>query len=90
MDTSRSAGLKRAFIFSVALVFFFSSAAIAQTTGKTIRHHKVEEQDPAAAMLAEAESDLDKQDYASAEALLKKYLEANSDNYARLVRLGFR
>jgi tetratricopeptide (TPR) repeat protein len=89
MDTSRSAGLKRAFIFAVALVFFFSSAAIAQTTGKTIRHHKVEEQDPAAAMLAEAERDLDKKDYASAEALLKKYLQANSDNYAAWYDLGF-
>jgi tetratricopeptide (TPR) repeat protein len=67
----------------------FSSAATAQSTGKTVRHHKVEEQDPAAALLAEAESDLDKQDYAGAEALLKKYVEAHSDNYAAWYDLGF-
>jgi len=40
-------------------------------------------------MLTEAESDLDKQDYASAEALLKKYLERDGDNYAAWYDLGF-
>lgn len=88
MDTSRPAGLTRAFTFLFAFLFTLSSAA-AQTTGKTVRHHKVEDQDPAAAMLAEAESDLDKQGYASAEPLLKKYLEAHSDNYAAWYDLGF-
>lgn len=88
MDTNRSAGLTRAFIFSFALLFTLS-CAVAQTTGKTVRHHKVKDQDPAAAMLAQAESDLDKQDYASAEALLKKYLEAHSDNYVAWYDLGF-
>jgi len=88
MDTSRSAGLARAFIFLFALSLTLSYA-VAQSAGKTVRHHKVEEQDPAAAMLAEAESDLDKQDYAKAEALLKKYLEAHSDNYVAWYDLGF-
>ncbi len=89
MDTGRSAGLTRAFIFSLAFVSTVSPAAIAQTTGKTVRHHKIEEQDPATAMLSEAESDLDKQDYANAEALLKEYLEAHSDNYVAWYDLGF-
>lgn len=89
MDTSNPAGLTRAFIFSCALAFAFSSAAAAQSTSKTVRHHKIAEQDPAAAMLAEAESDLDKQDYANAETLLKKYLETHSDNYAAWYDLGF-
>ena len=88
MDISRSAGLARAFIFLFAFLFTLPSA-VAQSTGKTVRHHKVEEQDPAAAMLSEAESDLDKQDYASAEALLKKYLERDGDNYAAWYDLGF-
>jgi tetratricopeptide (TPR) repeat protein len=88
MDTSRSAGLTRAFVFLFAFSFSLSCAD-AQTTGKTVRRHKVEEQDPAAAMLTEAESDLDKQDYASAEALLRKYLEAHSDNYVAWYDLGF-
>src|SRR3954467_10521636 len=89
MDTSRSARLRSAFIFSFAFVVVVASAAIAQSAGKTVRHHKVEDQDPAAAMLAEAESDLDKQDYVSAEPLLKKYVEAKSDNYAAWYDLGF-
>ena len=89
MDTSRSARLRSAFIFSFAFVLVVASAAIAQSAGKTVRHHKVEDQDPAAAMLAEAESDLDKQDYVSAEPLLKKYVEAKSDNYAAWYDLGF-
>src|SRR4051812_5394739 len=88
MDTSRSPGLTRAFIFSFTFLFALS-CAVAQTTGKTVRHHKVADQDPAAAMLAEAERDLDKQDYASAEPLLNKYLEAHSDNYAAWYDLGF-
>src|SRR5690348_16129677 len=88
MDTSRSPRLKRAFLFT--FVFFFTlPAAVAQTTGKTVRHHKVEEQDPASLILTEAESDLGKQDYASAEALLKKYLEAQPDNYVAWYDLGF-
>ena len=89
MDTNRSSGFKRAFIFSFAFVFPFSSAAMAQSTGKTVRHHKVEEQDPAAAILAEAETDLDKQDYPSAVELIKKYLETHSDNYVAWYDLGF-
>lgn len=88
MDTTRPAGVTRTFIF----LFFFSfifPCAVAQTTGKTVRHHKVEDQDPAAATLAEAESDLDKQDYANAETLLKKYLDTHPDNYAAWYDLGF-
>src|SRR4051812_38993966 len=88
MDTSRPAGLKRALVFSFTFLAF-SSVAIAQSTGKTVRHRKIEQQDPAAAMLAEAETDLDKQEYASAESLLRKYLEAHSDNYAAWYDLGF-
>ena len=88
MDTSRSGGLPRAFIFSFVFSFTLTCAA-AQTTGRTIRHHKVEDQDPAAAMLAQAENDLNKQDYASAEALLKKYLEANAESYVAWYDLGF-
>jgi tetratricopeptide (TPR) repeat protein len=89
MDISRPAGLKPVFAISLAFAVIVSFHAVAQTTGKTVRHHKVEEQDPAAAMLTEAESDLDKQNYASAEALLKKYIEAHSDNYVAWYDLGF-
>jgi tetratricopeptide (TPR) repeat protein len=76
-------------ILTVAFLFAYMPAAIAQSTGKTVRHHKVEEQDPAADQLAEAESDIEKRDYANAELLLKKYLEAQSENYAAWYDLGF-
>ena len=89
MDTSRSARLRRVVFFSLAFAVIGSANAAAQTTGKTVRHHKTEEQDPSAAILIEAESDLDKQDYAGAEALLQKYVEAHSDSYVAWYDLGF-
>lgn len=89
MGIGRRVRLPRAFTFCIAFAVAISFVAAAQTTGKTVRHHKIEEQDPAAAMLTQAEDDLDKQDFASAEALLKKYLEAHTDNYAAWYDLGF-
>jgi tetratricopeptide (TPR) repeat protein len=77
------------FIFFLAFSFACTDPVIAQNTGKTVRHHKVQEQDPAADELAEAESDIEKRDYANAELLLKKYLEAQSENYAAWYDLGF-
>jgi tetratricopeptide (TPR) repeat protein len=55
----------------------------------TVRHHRVEETDPAAAKVAEAEDDIGKQDYASAEPLLKEYLEAHPESYSAWYDLGF-
>jgi hypothetical protein len=71
MVTNRGVAPARAFgsIFFLAFLFACTDPAIAQSTGKTVRHHKVEEQDPAAASLAEAETDIDKHDYASADSL---------------------
>lgn len=93
MVTSRAVAPKRAFGFVVVLglafLFALMPAAIAQNAGKTVRHHKVQEQDPAADQLAEAESDIEKRDYANAELLLKKYLEAQSENYVAWYDLGF-
>jgi tetratricopeptide (TPR) repeat protein len=79
------------FLLVVTLTFLFAliPAAIAQNTGKTVRHHKVEEQSPAADQLAQAESDIEKQDYAKAELLLKNFLEAQPENYAAWYDLGF-
>lgn len=74
-----------ALLLSTALVPILS----AQTSGKTVRHIHVQDQDPTAALLTEAESDIDKQDYASAESLLKKYLGAHGNDYAAWYDLGF-
>jgi len=72
----------------VAFAGAVSIAAWAQDHA-TVRHHRVEETDPAAVKLAEAETDIDKQDYASAEPLLKEYLEDHRENYSAWYDLGF-
>jgi tetratricopeptide (TPR) repeat protein len=76
-----------------SVLAFLSAIAIApvsaQTSGKTVRHVHVQEKDATAALLTEAESDIDKQDYSSAESLLKKYLDAHANDYAGWYDLGF-
>lgn len=76
----------------VALVFAVLSSissTAAQDTGKTIRHHQVEEQDPAATALTQAEAEIVQQDYRGAEPLLRKYLETYPESYAAWYDLGF-
>jgi tetratricopeptide (TPR) repeat protein len=55
----------------------------------TVRHHRVEETDPDAAKLAEAESDIAKRDYPTAEPLLKGYAAAHPENYSVWYDLGY-
>lgn len=62
----------------------------AQTTGQTVRHHKIAEQDLSfPPELSEAEAAIEKKDYASAEPLLKKVVAANPANYQAWFDLGF-
>jgi tetratricopeptide (TPR) repeat protein len=94
MGTDRRVAAKHGFGFGLvilALAFLFLSApeAVAQSTGKTVHHHKVQERDVSADELAQAEGDIERGDYANAEILLKKYLEAQSENYAAWYDLGF-
>src|SRR5215469_1642886 len=70
-------------------VITFCATAGAQTTGKTVRHHRIEEQNPDAAKLTEAENDIGKQDYASAEPLLQQIVGEHPGNYAAWYDLGF-
>lgn len=72
----------------VVLVGAMSIAVCAQDH-VTIRHHRVEETDPDAAKLAEAETDISKQDYASAEPLLKDYVAAHPESYSAWYDLGY-
>jgi len=78
------------FLF-VAMVLFAIVAPTAETqeTHRVVRHHRVEEQDPAAVDLANAETAIDKHDYASAESLLKKYLDSHAESYSAWYDLGF-
>jgi len=76
-------------LFILAFASLVANTARAQTSHETIRHRRVEETDPAAVKLAEAETDIDKQDYAGAEPLLKQYLEAHPESYSAWYDLGF-
>ena len=85
--SSGSLGLKA---FAVVLISLAQvNSALAQASHTTVRHHKVEDQDPAAALLTQAEADIEKQDYAPAEPLLKKYLETYPESYAGWYDLGY-
>ena len=55
----------------------------------TTRHHRIQEPDPAATLLTAAEASIDKGDYASAEPLLRKFLEAHPDSYSGWYDLGY-
>lgn len=90
MVTSRAGRRIRGCIIVIAVEFAtLLSSSVAQNTGRTVRHHKIEEQDPTASALTEAEADIGKQDYAGAEPLLKKFLETYPENYAAWYDLGF-
>jgi Flp pilus assembly protein TadD len=70
-----------------ACLFSSQRQLLAQHT--TVRRHKVEEQDPVAAKLAAAEAAIDKQDYPSAEPLLKEVVAARPNDYTAWYDLGF-
>lgn len=63
--------------------------ALATASAQTVRHHRVPAQDPDADSLNQAETDIAKQDYASAEPLLQKYLAAHANDYTAWYDLGF-
>jgi tetratricopeptide (TPR) repeat protein len=70
-------------------IALFVALILASASAQTVRHHRVQVQDPDAAILSDAETNIGKQDYASAEPLLKKYLAAHADNYTAWYDLGF-
>ena len=71
-------------------MFAFADIVFAQTTGKTVRHHKVEVEDPSSPPeLIQAESAIEKKDYATAEPLLKKVVTNDPQNFAAWFDLGF-
>ena len=73
-----------------AILAFVVGTGVAQTTGKTVRHHKVEVEDPSSPPeLIQAETAIEKQDYVTAEPLLKKVIAGDPDNYAAWFDLGF-
>jgi tetratricopeptide (TPR) repeat protein len=90
MVRDKTTALPHFLIFFIAFVWISGiSSAAGQESGKTVRHRRVEEQDPTAAILTEAENDIGKNDFANAEPLLKKYLETYPESYVAWYDLGF-
>lgn len=84
----QGAAIGKARCLILALLFLAPVSLTAQTT-KTVRHHRVQDQDPSAAKIAEAEADIDKHDYAVAEAALKEAVQQNPNSYSAWYDLGF-
>ena len=63
---------------------------MAQSSGRTVRHHRIAEEDSSLPKeLLEAESAIEKKDYANAEPLLKTVVERDPKNYRAWFDLGF-
>src|SRR3954453_2772979 len=74
----------------IILIIACALSTHAQVSGKTVRHRKVNVDDPSSPPeLVQAESAIEKQDYATAEPLLKKVVEQQPENYAAWFDLGF-
>ncbi len=78
--------MKRAFA-NATLIFVLTACAFAQTR-TTVRHYKerVDDQPPE---IAQAEDDIQKNDFTGAETLLKKALDKDPNNYQAWFDLGF-
>ena len=70
-------------------VLALAGAACAQSTGQTVRHHRVVETPGPPPELAEAESAIEKRDFAAAEPLLQKVVAANPASFQAWYDLGF-
>lgn len=85
-------GLAPSLALSSALllvILVFSLSLFAQSTGKTVRHHRVAEADPSLPELTQAEAAIEKKDYAGAELLLQTLVQRDSANYVAWFDLGF-
>lgn len=89
--TSQRLSLGLANILLSASLLFSTAPCFSQATGgtKTVRRHRVQEEDPDAAKVSQAEAAIDKHDYATAESLLKEVTAAHADDYAAWYDLGF-
>src|SRR5215510_1767056 len=75
---------------NLILIALLVAAAVAQDTGKTVRHHRVVVEDKTLPPeLVQAESALEKSDFPTAEPLLKKVTDRDPSNYRAWFDLGF-
>src|SRR5580704_9697090 len=77
-------------VVALLTLLALTASGLAQTTGQTVRHHKVPVDDPSSPPeLLQAESAIEKQDYSTAEPQLKKVVAQDPDNYVAWFDLGF-
>lgn len=77
-------------LFLVAALVLLLRSGFAQTTGKAVRHVRVEEENPLwPPELTQAEANIEKKNYAAAEPLLRKVVEHDPANYLAWYDLGF-
>jgi len=75
---------------STSLVLALAGSVCAQSdTGSTVRHHKVAVDNPTQTALTQAEEAIEKQDYTTAEPLLRGIVDKDPSNYAAWFDLGF-
>ncbi len=93
MDTRCSKATSRktrrwSFVWPLIVIVLTTCSALFSQTHTTVRHHKelVEDQ---SAEIAQAEDAIQKNDFPAAEALLKKAIEKDANNYQAWFDLGF-
>jgi tetratricopeptide (TPR) repeat protein len=90
MDRRGMGGNKPISIPLLVVMVCLSGNISPQSTGQTVRHHKVVAQDSSfPPELTQAESAIEKHDYATAEPLLKKVVDADPNNFRAWFDLGF-
>jgi tetratricopeptide (TPR) repeat protein len=90
MDRRGMGAGKSIWITLFVLMVYFVGTVFAQNTGQTVRHRKVAEQASSfPAELTQAESAIEKRDYASAEPLLQKVVARDPSNFQAWFDLGF-
>lgn len=81
-------GASLAFVCALA-IHAQTAPASSKPQHMTVRHHRVQEEDPALAKLTQAEEDIANNDYAGAEPLLKQVIETYPEQYAAWYDLGY-
>ena len=83
-------GTNKRILTAIVCAIGLGTALFAQTSGRTVRHHRIVENDPLfPPELTQAEDALEKKDFAAAQPLLEKVVAANPANYQAWFDLGF-
>jgi len=76
-------------ILTALVLAAFGPMIAAQSTGQTVRHHRIAEASAVSPELTQAEDAIEKKDFAAAEPLLQKVVGVDPANYQAWFDLGF-